>query len=481
MEIKSPGNFIVEMSTLFIRIRRLPASAGSNLTNGFHPRRSHCKGLYISSIPFIRQVSGPRSARLTLLRHPLPDYWSVICFNTGGRVDILSYFLNKYYKMNTAKKIGIVLTCSLALLVGSVKTFAQIGVDVSITARIAPPALVVYTQPPCPYDGYLWTPGYWAYGDDGYFWVPGVWVSPPEPGFLWTPCWWGYSGGIYGFHSGYWGPHVGFYGGVNYGYGYGGSGFYGGRWEGGSFRYNTAVVNVNRTVVHNTYIDRTVIRNTVVNNHTSFNGGPGGIAARPSAQEEVALREHHVAATSAQQSHQQTAGHDRNQFAAVNHGRPATTAMNTVGGSHFNPQGHVATVSSVHQNGANVHQNAAHLGNAPAAHTGNAPVSTGHSPGNTAHTPAQPSHDTRVAHTPVQQQQHFQPHNAQPEHNMQPQHNTQPQHMQPQQQHMQPQQQHMQPQQHQMQPHPQQQHMQPQPHPAAGGGGGHEAPHERHR
>ena len=49
---------------------------------------------------------------------------------------------------------------------------------------------------------------------------------------------------MYAFHEGYWGPHVGFYGGVNYGFGYGGVGFVGGRWDGGYFAYNTAVLNV---------------------------------------------------------------------------------------------------------------------------------------------------------------------------------------------------------------------------------------------
>ena len=52
---------------------------------------------------------------------------------------------------------------------------------VSIT--IAPPALVSYDQPPCPQDGYLWTPGYWASGDDGYYWVPGAWTFRGRVGF----------------------------------------------------------------------------------------------------------------------------------------------------------------------------------------------------------------------------------------------------------------------------------------------------------
>jgi WXXGXW repeat (2 copies) len=60
--------------------------------------------------------------------------------------------------------------------------FAQL--DVSVT--VAPPELVAYSQPICPQNGYLWTPGYWAYGPGGYFWVPGAWVEPPTVGLLWT-------------------------------------------------------------------------------------------------------------------------------------------------------------------------------------------------------------------------------------------------------------------------------------------------------
>jgi hypothetical protein len=228
------------------------------------------------------------------------------------------------------------LTAALSFMTN--RSSAQFVLSVGISIRTAPPALPVYTQPPCPTDGFLWTPGYWAYDEvDGYYWVPGVWVRPAQPGFLWTPGYWGYAGGIYGWHGGYWGPHIGFYGGVNYGYGYGGSGFVGGEWHGGYFRYNTAVMNVNTTVVHNTYINRTVINNTVVN-RTSFNGG-GGINARPNADEQVAMRENHVQPTGEQFNHNHTASLDRNQFASANGGRPGTTAMNSVGGTRFSPQG----------------------------------------------------------------------------------------------------------------------------------------------
>ena len=115
----------------------------------------------------------------------------------------------------------------------------------------------------------------------GYYWVPGTWVQPPRVGFLWTPGYWGFSAaGIYVFHAGYWGPHVGFYGGVNYGFGYHGDGFVGGRWDGNRFAYNTAVVNVNTTVIHNTYVNNVVVNNVTVNK-VSYNGGAGGVAAAP--------------------------------------------------------------------------------------------------------------------------------------------------------------------------------------------------------
>ncbi len=70
---------------------------------------------------------------------------------------------------------------------------AQIGVSITI----APPILPVYEQPLCPEAGYIWTPGYWAYGDDGYYWVPGTWVAAPEVGLLWTPGYWGWNDGLY--------------------------------------------------------------------------------------------------------------------------------------------------------------------------------------------------------------------------------------------------------------------------------------------
>ena len=202
---------------------------------------------------------------------------------------------------------------------------AQAGIFVSV--NFAPPVLPVYAQPPLPAVGYIWTPGYWAYGDAGYYWVPGVWVEPPTAGLLWTPGYWGWSGGAYAWNAGYWGPHVGFYGGVNYGFGYGGIGFVGGEWRGGVFAYNSACANFGGVHVTNVYVNRTIIQqNTIVNRgRYSFNG-PGGINRQPSAQENQYSHESHTQPTSIQAQHQTYASQDRSQLASVNHGRPATMA-----------------------------------------------------------------------------------------------------------------------------------------------------------
>jgi len=211
----------------------------------------------------------------------------------------------------------------------------QAHASVFVSVAIAPPVLPVYVQPPLPAVGFIWTPGYWAYGDAGYYWVPGAWVRPPRVGLLWTPGYWGFGSGLYAWHPGYWGPHVGFYGGVNYGFGYMGVGFFGGEWRGGVFAYNRAVANFGGVHVTSVYEDRTVIeRNTIVSeNHYSFNGG-GGIQAHESAAEMQAEHEQHVEATSNQMQHEHFAGQDRNQLASVNHGQPGTTAASRMNEYH---------------------------------------------------------------------------------------------------------------------------------------------------
>jgi hypothetical protein len=209
----------------------------------------------------------------------------------------------------------------LVVLSMSAASFAQIGVAITV----GPPPLPVYEQPVCPDDGYLWTPGYWAYDNDvsDYYWVPGTWVMAPEVGFLWTPAYWGWGGDGFVFYDGYWGPHVGFYGGINYGFGYFGVGFEGGRWDGGHFFYNRSVSNVNITNIHNVY-NTTVINNSV--SHVSYNGGNGGISARPTADEASAARERHIAPVAIQTQHAQAARANPQQRAATSMGKPGVAA-----------------------------------------------------------------------------------------------------------------------------------------------------------
>ena len=204
-----------------------------------------------------------------------------------------------------------------------------------------PPALPDYDQPECPGDGYIWAPGYWSYASAGYYWVPGEWVMAPYVGELWTPGYWGYDGGRYRWNHGYWGPHIGFYGGVDYGFGYVGIGYQGGYWGGGhfgydgngyeggywrnnAFYYNTAVSHVNVTVIRNVYNYRV----TNINNSTrvSYNGGSGGLNYRPTPAQTAARNERHVAPLPVQRTIAQTAMQNRAQFASANHGHPQTVA-----------------------------------------------------------------------------------------------------------------------------------------------------------
>lgn len=188
-----------------------------------------------------------------------------------------------------------------------------------------PPPLPVYDQPPAPDPDYIWTPGYWAWGPDGYYWVPGAWVEPPYYGALWTPPYWGWYGHRYRFHHGYWGRHVGYYGGIDYGFGYIGIGYFGGYWDNDHFYYNTAVTRVRPEI--RTVYERPVIYNNVrysgrPENRVSYNGGRGGINVQPRPTEVAAMRERHDAPLPVQQQVRVEAAHNRAQFYNQNHGRP---------------------------------------------------------------------------------------------------------------------------------------------------------------
>ena len=216
----------------------------------------------------------------------------------------------------------------------------------------APPPLPTYDQPPVPGPGYLWSPGNWSWDEEraDYYWVPGTWVEPPRPGLLWTPGYWGAFAGGFIFHPGYWGDRVGFYGGINYGFGYGGVGYEGGRWDHGQFFYNRTVNNLQGARITNVYEKNVTINQTI--NNVSYNGGKGGIEVRPTAEDRTIAKEQHFAPTPLQRKQVETASQDPSLFKRANNGVPAVGAtarpgeLKGPGVVNARPAGEVAPANS---------------------------------------------------------------------------------------------------------------------------------------
>jgi hypothetical protein len=211
---------------------------------------------------------------------------------------------------------------------------AQAGVLIGIAVGTPPPPLPYYVQPEIPNAGYVWTPGYWAYDEGGdYYWVPGAWILPPYAGALWTPGYWGWGDNGYFFHRGYWGREVGFYGGINYGYGYGGHGYDGGYWRANHFYYNRSVNNFGGrqiTTVYNRPIQ--VDRGPRV----SFNGGHGGVMMQPTQAQRAFAMQPHAGPLAAQVQHENQFRQNPQQRVPVNGGqRPEPSAQT----GHPFPQG----------------------------------------------------------------------------------------------------------------------------------------------
>jgi hypothetical protein len=205
------------------------------------------------------------------------------------------------------------------LILGAASALSQAAVGINVSVNLAPPPIPIYDQPPLPAPGYLWTPGYWAWDGMDYYWVPGTWVEPPVSGMLWTPGYWGWDEGSYVWNAGYWAPEVGFYGGIDYGYGYGGSGYLGGYWHGGAFFYNRSVANFGRVNIVNVYNAPAPHWGS---SHVSFNGGQGGVRAEPTARDRIAMGARHVGLTTQQRDHSEHAQGMRELHASQNGGRP---------------------------------------------------------------------------------------------------------------------------------------------------------------
>ena len=237
-------------------------------------------------------------------------------------------------------------------------TPASSSAYIGISVGFAPPAIPIYTQPYCPGPGYYWVPGYWGWNGFDYYWIPGYWAFPPRIGLYWTPGYWGYDGGRYFFNDGYWGPTVGFYGGINYGYGYTGVGYWGAQWAGSTLRYNTAVTRVNTTVIKNTYVNNNFV--TATNSRASFNG-PGGVTAKATAQEQAVAKAERIAPTSEQRSRVEAAKKDPALQFANNRGKPKADAVKAFNRSHGikaggGGQGAAETASTTTGNSASGHK-----------------------------------------------------------------------------------------------------------------------------
>ena len=143
--------------------------------------------------------------------------------------------------------------------------------------------------------------------------------------------------GLYVYNAGYWGPHIGFYGGIVYGFGYTGLGYEGGYWHNGAFFYNRTVNNVTNVNIINVY-DKTVIINANALK-VSYNGGKGGVTAAPTSEQLASAREIHRQATASQLIQQQAAHKNPQAFARMNNGKPPATLL--VAPQHLIPKANV--------------------------------------------------------------------------------------------------------------------------------------------
>ena len=274
-----------------------------------------------------------------------------------------------------ADRLAALIGLGLGLTLAATPLLAdpRCGPTAAVRVGVAPPPPLPETsQPPMPAYGYAWTPGYWGWNTEvnDYYWTPGAWAAPPAIGLLWTPGFWGWSGGVYVFNAGYWGAHVGFYGGVRYGFGYWGHGYDGGYWRGRTFYYNRAYDNLGALRINAVY-ERRVAADRLVG-RVSYNGGRGGVSATPNAEELAASREAHVAATAEQARHVQTASADPALRASVNRGQPEH------GGSAASSAGRPAATT----HGSHGHLTASHAANhahrTSVSHHGGAPRSRDH-------------------------------------------------------------------------------------------------------
>jgi WXXGXW repeat (2 copies) len=225
---------------------------------------------------------------------------------------------------------------TVALILGA----APVGVFVApaqaqivdINAPVAPPPLPLYAQPPIPGVGYLWIPGRWAWDGTEYYWAPGYWEEPPYADLYWTPGYWAWNDADNGYiyNAGYWGPTVGYYGGINYGFGYSGQGYQGGYWRNHRFFYNQAANNLGGAHIPDAYSQPI----PPATNHVAYNGGKGGTTVKPTPDQIATSHEHHIPPTAEQVGHDRAASQIDSLRYSANHGQPPIAATERAGDVH---------------------------------------------------------------------------------------------------------------------------------------------------
>ena len=72
-----------------------------------------------------------------------------------------------------------------------------------ILVEWAPPPMLVELPPPMPYEGAIWTGGYWVW-EGNWVWAHGLWAAPPRPGYGWVNPYYEHRHGGVVFVNGYW-------------------------------------------------------------------------------------------------------------------------------------------------------------------------------------------------------------------------------------------------------------------------------------
>jgi len=74
-----------------------------------------------------------------------------------------------------------------------------------IAVAWAPPPMLVERPTPPPFEGAIWTGGYWTW-QGNWVWAAGRWAAPPQPGYAWVQPYYEHRDGAVVFITGHWSP-----------------------------------------------------------------------------------------------------------------------------------------------------------------------------------------------------------------------------------------------------------------------------------